>query len=45
MDCFKSGRDMPVGLAGVDAVLAGRLVVAGWVLPKKSSPSNESPGR
>lgn len=35
---------MPVGAAGVDAVLEGRLPAEGWVLPKKSRPSNESAG-
>lgn len=44
IDCLRSGRDMPAGAAGVDAVLDGRLVVEGWVLPKKSRPSNESLG-
>lgn len=44
MDCFRSGRDMPVGAAGVDAVLEGRLPAEGWALPKKSKPSNESLG-
>lgn len=44
IDCFRSGRDIPVGAAGVDEVLLGRLEAGGWVLPKKSSPSNESPG-
>jgi hypothetical protein len=44
MDCFRSGRDMPVGAAGVDAVLEGRLPAEGWALPKKSRPSNESAG-
>lgn len=29
MDCFKSGRDMPVGAAGVEAVLEGRLPAEG----------------
>jgi hypothetical protein len=29
MDCFRSGRDIPVEPPGVDEVLAGRLVVAG----------------
>lgn len=47
MDCFKSGLDIPGEAApGVDAVLAGRLPLdGGGALPKKSSPSNESPGR
>lgn len=44
IDCFKSGRDIPVALLGVEAVLAGRLAVGALVSPKKSSPSNESPG-
>lgn len=43
IDCFKSGRDNPVALAGVEEVLFGRLA-EGLVSPKKSSPSNESPG-
>lgn len=43
MDCFKSGRERPVG-AGVEEREAGRLPVDGWLLPKKSNPSNESPG-
>ena len=43
IDCFKSGRDIPVELPGVEEVLAGRLE-GGWGSPKKSSPSNESPG-
>lgn len=29
IDCFKSGREMPLGAAGVDAVLDGRLAAAG----------------
>lgn len=29
IDCFRSGRDMPVGGAGVDAVLEGRLPAEG----------------
>lgn len=29
IDCFKSGRDMPFGAAGVDAVLLGRLPADG----------------
>lgn len=29
IDCFRSGRDIPVGAAGVDAVLLGRLAAAG----------------
>lgn len=29
IDCFKSGRDIPLGAAGVDAVLVGRLPVGG----------------
>lgn len=44
IDCFRSGRDIPGALVGVEAVLAGRLAVGGLVSPKKSSPSNESPG-
>lgn len=44
MDCLRSGRDIPVGAAGVDAVLAGRLAAAGCVLPKKSRPKRESFG-
>jgi hypothetical protein len=44
IDCFRSGRDIPAGAAGVDAVLDGRLAVEGCVLPKKSRPSNESLG-
>lgn len=43
IDCFRSGRDSPVALDGVEEVLVGRLV-EGLVSPKKSSPSNESPG-
>lgn len=43
MDCFKSGRESPAD-AGVEAMLAGRLPVDGWLLPKKSNPSNESAG-
>jgi hypothetical protein len=43
IDCLRSGRDIPAGGAGVDAVLDGPLPV-GWVLPKKSRPSNESLG-
>lgn len=35
---------MPEGAAGVEEVLEGRLAAAGWALPKKSRPSNESPG-
>lgn len=44
IDCLRSGRDIPAGAAGVDAVLDGRLPVEGWVLPKKSRPNNESLG-
>lgn len=44
IDCFRSGREIPAELPGVEAVLAGRLVVGGLVSPKKSSPSSESPG-
>lgn len=29
IDCFRSGRDIPLGGAGVDAVLLGRLPVDG----------------
>lgn len=29
MDCFRSGRDMPLGAAGVEAVLLGRLPADG----------------
>lgn len=29
IDCLRSGRDIPVGAAGVEAVLAGRLAAAG----------------
>lgn len=44
IDCFRSGRDIPVEAAGVEAVLEGRLLGAGCALPKKSSPSRESAG-
>jgi hypothetical protein len=44
IDCLRSGRDIPVGAAGVDAVLVGRLPADGWALPKKSRPSSESLG-
>ena len=43
MDCFKSGREGPFIARGFAAELAGR-ALAGWELPKKSKPSNESPG-
>jgi len=29
IDCFRSGRDIPDGAAGVDAVLVGRLPAEG----------------
>ena len=45
MDCFRSGRDMPVEDAVFDGALPERLTgVEAW-LPKKSSPINDSPGR
>ena len=42
MDCLRSGRDIPVALAGVDPLPTGRLLAEGWPLPKNSRPSKES---
>lgn len=43
IDCFRSGRDNPVGPELFEGVLEGRLGAA-CVGPKKSSPNKESPG-
>lgn len=44
MDCFRSGRDIPVDPPEVGAVLPGRLDGVDWLLPKKSNPNKESAG-
>lgn len=45
MDCFKSDRGLLPGVAAPEAALAGRAGGADWLVPKKSRPSRESPGR
>lgn len=44
MDCFRSGLEFVEGPNGLDAALDGRPGMLAGALPKKSRPSNESPG-
>ena len=43
IDCLRSGRDGAVEPTGLDEALEGRTGPEGGALPKKSSPSSESP--
>lgn len=45
IDCFRSGRESLAAPEGVDVVLAERFGAEDSLLPKKSTPSNESAGR
>lgn len=44
MDCLRSGREEAAEAPGVDVALGGLSDVAEGGPPKKSKPSNESPG-
>lgn len=45
MDCLRSDRGLLPAVATPEAALAGRAGGAVWLVPKKSRPSRESPGR
>jgi hypothetical protein len=45
IDCFRSDRGLLPVVAAPEAALAGRAGGADWLVPKKSRPSRESPGR